>query len=130
MGYQVYEDVKARDWGVYRWAGYGVPAECDYEGCDAQIDRGLYYCCEEHVYWVEEGEDELEVFDEGCYKFFCYKHLHETDAHEFMAPKPDGSEWVGHMLTHESWEEWRTRNPKRVNEMKEKLSWDEDHSTS
>ena len=46
MGYQVYEDSKTG-----RWAGYGVPAECDRPDCATKIDRGLAYRCEDHGHW-------------------------------------------------------------------------------
>lgn len=95
MGYAVYEDWDARDRGVTRWAGYGVPAICDMPGCDEEIDRGLGCKCER------------------CGLFFCGEHLYLTcpDTHNGLTPKPDTAEWERHMLTDESWQQWRDENP-------------------
>lgn len=111
--------------------GYGVPAECDHPGCDAQIDRGLAYVCGQEPY----GEDA------GCGLFFCENHLffsqpnegghseiedededgtfvcercrdwnqRDTYEGEFKTfdPKPDVEEWAYHKATDPSWAEWR-----------------------
>ena len=107
-------------YGVYfrdgRWAGYGVPATCDHPGCEASIDRGMAYIC-----GGEPGADK------GCGLFFCGDHLWIgiTDDDPQMCerccdeeppfdPTPDTPEWVAHMLTDESWEQWRTENPEQV----------------
>lgn len=134
MGYQVYEDREARDFGVYRWAGYGVPAVCDAPHCDVEINRGLGYRCENYVryeYYDAEGnitfggdwEDEVEIDEEGCHLNFCDEHsAHDTPGHtDETMPKPDTLEWVQHMLTDESWERWRSENPEKVAQMKERI---------
>jgi len=107
-------------YGVYnysgRWQGYDVPATCDQPDCGADIDRGLGYMCGE-----EPGSEK------GCGLFFCSDHLYynEVDGDPQMCqrccddeppfePTPDTAEWIAHMLTHESWEQWRTENPERV----------------
>ncbi len=126
MGYQVYEDRDARDRGVERWAGYGVPAVCDHPDCTAKIDRGMGYRCAEHTvyrYFDEEGEqcssdedwvDEREEQEEGCGLHFCAEHLgHETHG-DGIVPKPDTVEWEQWMLTDDSWSEWRSENPEKV----------------
>lgn len=46
-----------------REIGYLVDAECDQEGCDKQINRGLAYRCGE----ITE--------DTGCGLHFCESHL-------------------------------------------------------
>lgn len=98
MGYSVHED---RSGG--RWAGYGVPAECDWISCSEKIDRGMAYKCEEH------GPDV-----DGCGLFFCYEHR-KAPGHDTMAtPKPDTDEWVRHMLTDPSWRQWRDLHAPRV----------------
>lgn len=108
MGYQVYEDRSARDLGIMRWAGYGVPAVCDQPDCEAEIDRGLSYRC---------GDDS----DQGCGLSFCSSHLYIgggepqmcercCDEEPPFTPKPDTSEWEAHMLTDESWQQWRDEN--------------------
>lgn len=83
--------------------GYGVPAYCDYPGCDAEIDRGLSYVCGGDPYGGERG----------CGLFFCASHgggdLCERcvrDAEPFI-PKPDHPAWIHHKATDPSWEEWR-----------------------
>jgi hypothetical protein len=96
-----------------RWIGYGVPAICDHPGCGAAIDRGLDYRC---------GG----MSDDGCSGFFCGSHLRfdvESDEGGLeavcercangeppFAPTPDTPEWVNHILTDDSWEQWRTEN--------------------
>lgn len=119
MGYAVYEDRDARDRGVDRWAGYGVPAVCDWPDCEAAIDRGLAYKCEEHLTYFEwpDGREEENV-DEGCGLYFCSEHLYKAELHGGVEPKPDTREWVEWMLTDESWEQWRTENPDRVASMR------------
>lgn len=48
-----------------REVGYGVEATCDFEGCDAKIDRGLYYVCG----GMHDGDEH------GCGRYFCGSHL-------------------------------------------------------
>lgn len=109
MGYGVYHNNG-------RWAGYGVPALCDHPDCGADIDRGIAYMCGE-----EPGSEK------GCGLFFCGNHLwiSRTDGDPQMCerccnneppfePTPDTAEWVNHMLTDESWQEWRDRYPDEV----------------
>lgn len=100
MGYAVYEDSTARDRGVERWAGYGVPAVCDMPGCEVKIDRGMGYRCEDQ--------------EEGCGLQFCNEHLDHLTHGDNITPKPDTAEWVEWMLTDESWGQWRAENPERV----------------
>jgi len=114
MGYQVYLLGG-------RYCGYGIPSICDHPKCDEEIDRGLDYCC---------GGDPVSEY--GCGQYFCENHreFHEfedTTSKEvceqcanFREPfpiKPDTQEWIDHMLTDESWAEWRENNPKKVKEM-------------
>ena len=91
MGYQVYQDSAARDLGVTRWAGYGVPAVCDQPGCETEIDRGLGYRCGDAT-------------DDGCGLSFCSSHLYIgggdpqmcercCDQEQPFTPKPDTAEW-------------------------------------
>lgn len=44
--------------------GYAFEATCDHPGCDAKIDRGLFYVC-----GGMHGGDGL-----GCGRYFCSKH--------------------------------------------------------
>lgn len=101
------------------WIGYGVPAWCDEPGCSKVIDRGIAHRCG--------GEDP----DSGCGLHFCKEHLHyawtEVEARGYATinelcrccvdevepygRKRDHPEWVSHMLTDPSWEQWRNENP-------------------
>lgn len=103
MGYAVYEDPNAPG----RWAGYAVPAECDWPDCHECIDRGLGWKCDEHA-----------EFEGGCGLFFCSRHEHRFDEHAGIEPKPDTAEWMRHMLTDDSWEQWRAEHPERVEAMR------------
>lgn len=128
MGYQVYE---VGD----RWGGYGVPAVCEYPDCNEEIDRGISYTCG--------GEP---FSEHGCDRYFCGKHRkfkqwnfktgawckHKNDCEcdyaevcercaENKPPFPYKSEhpdWVKHLLTDDSWAEWRKNNPEKVSEFK------------
>lgn len=116
MGWSIgYDDIWNRD------IGYGVPAVCDYPGCDAKIDRGLSYVCGGEPYGG----------DDGCGLFFCGEHLwfgetgplcercmRGVESGEDIKPfdpKPDVAEWVRHKLTHASWARWRSENPDEIN---------------
>lgn len=115
MGYGVYEDRHARYHGVERWAGYGVPGECDMPDCRTEINRGMGYRCES--YWkIEEDEDGDDTESEvgGCQLHFCGEHLPHTEHGDDITPKPDTEEWVRHMMTDESWQEWRESNPEKL----------------
>lgn len=56
-----------------REIGYSVEAECDEDGCDEDIDRGLSYVCG----GMHDGGEH------GCGGYFCGAHL-------FAACPPDG----------------------------------------
>lgn len=118
MGYAVYEDRDARNQGVERWAGYGVPAVCDVADCTTEIDRGLAYKCEDYTrYDIDaETEEEIESEAEGCGLYFCGHHG-DHEAHAGATPKPDTAEWNAHVLTDESWQHWRDENPAKVAQM-------------
>lgn len=134
MGYQVYEDRDALADGVERWAGYGVPAECDWPDCTEMIDRGMGFKCEDHGGYVlmldgepisySRFEDEPDAEEEwtqtpGCGLYFCEQHREDTTAHIAFRAKPDHPTWVNHMLTDESWADWRNDNPEKVAELRE-----------
>lgn len=120
----MYEDRAARDFGVERWAGYGVPAICDHPDCDVAIDRGVGYRCETIVSYPGDEDDDYEgpeaIEEEGCGMHFCSMHEDHSN-HKTATPKPDTPEWMQHMLTDESWERWRVENPSRVAEMRAEL---------
>jgi len=109
MGWQI-----AFDWNWGRDIGYGVPAECDYPGCQAKIDRGLSWVCGSEAYGGEHG----------CGLFFCDEHLRYgraygnecarmcTRCYHYRPPfaaKPDVKEWLDWKETDESWAEWRAK---------------------
>ena len=119
MGYGVYEDFDARDYGVFRFAGYAVPAFCDWPDCRNKIDRGLGYKCESH--WSNPGDydDEYDgpedVQEEGCGLFFCSDHGGQVAAHdEIRLTTPERKRWIRRILSHKSWAQWRSENPNRV----------------
>jgi hypothetical protein len=103
-----------------RWIGYGVVAYCDHPKCNKKIDRGLaYVCCNQQPYGGENG----------CGLYFCEKHRGLDDKCErcekkrkpFKA-KPEHPEWIKHLLTDESWAEWREENKDWVKENQKRLS--------
>jgi hypothetical protein len=96
MGYSVY-------WSNRRWQGYGVPAYCDYPECKNEIDRGLGY----------QHEDDKE---NGTPSVFCCSD-HQTYNYDEFNPDLtiEHPEWIEHVLTDDSWDEWRKENPELVN---------------
>lgn len=97
--------------------GYGVPAWCDYPGCNTEIDRGLSYVCGNEPYGGEHG----------CGLYFCDKHHYRE--HNCCnrcdlglgpyEPKPDHPTWIKHKLTDPSWQEWRVSNVEEVKRLSE-----------
>lgn len=91
-----------------RDVGYGVPAICDYPGCNEAIDRGLdFVCCDQEPYGGSHG----------CGLYFCAEHSNHRGrcarcvaAKPPFDPKPDTPEWVSHKATDPSWAEWRKGN--------------------
>lgn len=113
MGYAVY-------WidEHHRFAGYGVPCECEHPKCRERIHRGMAYAC----------GGEPRGGEHGCGLHFCGKHLAGdqlcprcSNGREPFAQKPDIDEWSRHMLEDESWQVWRDENPSDVAKMKRKL---------
>ena len=131
MGYQCYQVGQ-------RYAGYGVPAYCEYPSCRKVIDRGVSYAC---------GGEPFSEY--GCDRYFCGKHLHygyfKTDGskcnHEhdcrcdcaqvcercrddkaLFPYKSEHPTWMRWMLKDKSWEEWRNDHPETVEEFKKQLS--------
>jgi hypothetical protein len=104
MGWAVgYDEKWQRD------IGYGVPALCDYPGCNEEIDRGLSYVC---------GYEKPYGGDDGCGLFFCGEHgggmiCERCDGGEdpFEA-KPDIKKWTEWKATDPSWAEWRKEQEK------------------
>lgn len=119
MGYQIYKVGK-------RWGGYGVPSYCEHPNCNQEIDRGMSYACG--------GEP---FSENGCDRYFCSKHLvshgfNVGDSREYKEVcercdkrksafpyKPEHPKWVEHLLTDESWKEWRKKNPEEVRKLKQ-----------
>lgn len=117
MGYQVYKV-------GHRWGGYGVPAICEHPNCNKEIDRGVSYACggepfsqrgcdmyfcEEHLFYKKVNEDGERVFKPLCER--C------CDRRKSFPYKPETKEWIDHILTDESWEEWRKNNPDEVKQL-------------
>lgn len=83
--------------------GYSVPAKCDLDGCEVDIDRGLAYVCGSDPYGGEHG----------CGKFFCADHLAwysywTQDGQEHLSPQmcdACGAEWEKRGLTEDEYYE-------------------------
>jgi hypothetical protein len=113
MGWSIgYDKIWKRD------IGYGVPAYCDYPGCDQVIDRGLGCVCGGEAYGG----------DRGCGLFFCGHHLllHArlpqlcsrcSNGRKPFKPTVDHPKWIMHKLTDESWKEWREENQSEVDRL-------------
>ena len=98
-----------------RFIGYGVPAYCDHPGCGAEIDRGLSHVC----------GDAPRGGEHGCGLYFCDNHRGYDSAESDMPsrcqrcatnqepfePTPEHPDWLRHVLTDDSWAEWRAENP-------------------
>lgn len=113
MGWSIGYDSKWK-----RDIGYGVPATCDHPRCGTVIDRGLSHVCGGEPYGGQHG----------CGLFFCSRHTKVAGDRRENAqlctrcyhgrapysPTPDAVEWLLHKLRHESWSDWRRRNPTLV----------------
>ena len=100
MGYGVY-------WANGRWQGYEIPAFCDYPGCKEEIDRGMGW---------QHQEDEEEPPSVFC----CLDHTLEP-IELFEVEEKEHPEWLKHILTDESWKEWRNKEPEIVKKYKAML---------
>jgi len=114
MGWSIGYDSKWK-----RDIGYGVPAYCDYPGCNVEIDRGLSHVCGSEPYGGEFG----------CGLYFCSGHLYVTESGKsicecceegvcLFVPKPDHPTWIKFKLTDESWQQWRDEHPEEVAALK------------
>lgn len=94
MGYSLYRDERALEYGVIREAGYAVSALCDWPECPERIDRGMAFLCDDHGHFTPFEEDEKEpwVEVEGCGLYFCALHLDRTGQHAGLTPKTDADE--------------------------------------
>jgi hypothetical protein len=111
MGWSLgYDDKWKRD------IGYGVPAYCDFPGCNAEIDRGLAHVCGGEPFGG----------DRGCGLYFCSEHLFSTARFKQLCErcyprvkrpfdaKPDHPDWIRFKLTDDSWRKWREENHKEA----------------
>jgi hypothetical protein len=99
--------------------GYGVPATCDFPGCNKKIDRGLAFVCGSEPYGG----------DRGCGLYFCNEHREYYPRLKVqLCPKcakrgnpykakPDHPEWIEFKLNDPSWKEWREENLEEVKKM-------------
>lgn len=102
----------------HRWVGYRVPAECDFVGCREKIVRGMAFLCG-GGYLYDYLEDDYEDYgweDEwwsGCEDqfYFCGSHSYHPDHAGNMEEKGESPEWLRHIMTDETWEEWRRTDP-------------------
>ena len=103
-----------------RFRGYGVPAYCDATGCGAEIDRGVGYACQGHECDIagdgtlradrEWPCSDLDAVDVTI--FVCGNHTCR-DVDEANLP-PEHPDWVRHLLTDSSWQQWRDEHPEKV----------------
>lgn len=139
MGYSVYFSDKNN-----RWQGYGVPAYCDHPDCNNVIDRGIgYVCCDNQNHSASCGgfycelhryqmvyEDEIQdMSDEelnGLGIDSREERSQEDDGIICCTHKPIESkehpDWLNHVLTDDSWDEWRNKNPEMTRKYQELLS--------
>lgn len=144
MGYSLYFSDKNN-----RFQGYNMHAYCDHPGCKNEIDRGMgYVCCgnqdhenscggfycsehselctlitEDEFEGLEDDEvqeqlehyglTEMPVFDEDGYFYHCQHQPIEKDKEH-----PD---WLQHVLTDETWQEWREKEPEMAKHYQELL---------
>lgn len=102
--------------------GYAVPAFCDQPKCPKHIDRGLAHVCGGEPFGGEKG----------CGLYFCPSHLFFgrksvvckrcLSWKKPYKPKPEMRPWLRWKLKHESWAEWRSKNPDIVKEYEAILS--------
>ena len=123
----------------HRDIGYGVPAYCDFPGCNEKIDRGLGYLCGDFF------------SDVGCGLYFCGDHMSyglfdsegnkideddeeekadeagvEVDDSDWVSTevcfqcrdglpsfpeKEDHPDWIWWKLNAPSWARWRSEEP-------------------
>lgn len=109
MGYSIGQ---SKFEGRYRFIGYSVESYCDQEGCNNVINRGMDYQCGDcQGYFCydclsKHGKVEIELDEDWKYEFGeassgCTHNGVWKDHH------PD---FLRHLLTDESWANWRIRN--------------------
>jgi hypothetical protein len=115
---------------------------CEYPRCSKEIDRGFPYACggepfselgcdryfcSKHLYlncFKCDGTSDHcdhEISKKGkvtceCHCVFVCKRC--GAGKEPYPYKPETKEWVKHLLTDESWKEWRKKNPQEVKKLK------------
>jgi hypothetical protein len=105
-----------RDTEHDRHRGYGVPAYCDAKGCETEIDRGLGYVCECIDVHIDVDQLDINIF--VCGEHTC------ADVDEDNLP-PEHPAWVQHVLTDDSWDQWRTEHPEKVAQFRATLDFKE-----
>jgi hypothetical protein len=98
-----------------RFIGYGVPAYCDHPGCNVTIDRGISHTCGDYPGGGEHG----------CGLHFCGEHLHRypqvcsacANEQKAFPPSQEHPTWSHHLLTDETWADWRAENAETVRQL-------------
>lgn len=98
-----------------RFIGYGVPAYCDQPGCNVTIDRGISHTCGDYPGGGEHG----------CGLHFCDDHLHRypqvcsacANEQKAFPPSQEHPTWSHHLLTDETWAEWRAENTETAKQL-------------
>lgn len=104
MGYGTY-------WENGRWQGNGVPAYCDYPGCNEVIHRGLAY----------QHEEDNEGMTPNI--FCCKKHKRELldSFYSRVDYSRECQDWLAWITSDVSWSQWRKENPDIVKRYKSLL---------
>lgn len=92
MGYAFYELADGRE------AGYAVDAQCDADGCEKEINRGMGYLCGDYpkVHITDDGEW-------GCGNYHCGVHEYDHNCANPMCGEYSlyGDEYCGEIRGHE-----------------------------
>lgn len=140
MGYGLYFSDKNN-----RFQGYNMHAYCDHPGCKNEIDRGMgYACCDnpEHTascggFYCEEHkhqlvyQDELEDMSDEDLKRLGIdsreEQAHDEDdgiiccTHKPIEKDKEHPTWLKHVLTDETWQEWREKESEMAKHYQELL---------
>lgn len=92
MGYAFYELADGRE------AGYGVEAQCDADGCEKEINRGMGYLCGEQPKVTSKDNGEW-----GCGDYHCSEHEYDHNCSNPMCGEYSlyGDEYCGELKGHE-----------------------------
>lgn len=113
MGYSVY-------WANKRWQGYGVLAFCDFKDCTKEINRGMGFQNENDI---QEVDEDGEIVKSSPPNTFCCNDHSYSDPDEDceINLNKEHPKWFKHVLTDNSWEQWRKENPETAGKYRNQL---------